>query len=676
MQEKKSNYKLLAAYALFKELTKNGKHIHDVLSDFLIDIINSEQLFSFSVSTINGHLKNIYEFNIPDAVVKTLLKKIKFLKYELQVFTVIDKEALGMCQINSQEVEIEKKNNKIIEKLYSYIVKKQDHALSSNEKNKILQSFTDFILDDSGDNCYSDEISLFIVSNQEDEEFINDLQTIKDGVILYTGIKYNQNFNLHASWKSKMTIYLNTEILFHLSGYNGTIFKTLFFDFYNLAKEINSHQKYIYLKFFQETKEEVEYFFNKAEKIVQGLDSLNPLNTAMSTIVDGCKDVTDIIAKKVKFYALLGNLGILEETEEVTYSEENYKYNILSTDTLKEEYENDKSDSTDMYLKILNRISVKREEREKYNLEDIGYIFLTENRKVRNIAWNEEIKEQGVVPLSTTLQFLTNKFWFKLNKGFGGTDLPSSFSVITKAQILLSHHISEKLNKEYYKLKKNIDGNGLTEDEVVLILHELRERAKFPEDIIVGNVPSIMSTMTTESYEQFIIEKHDTSRTIKEQSKKNIELEISLKDSYIEKQELSNEKRQLKESILLEKEKNLRHLEKTKSRVNADIDKRYKRFKLKMFLPLPIAYVVLVSAIYFIGWDKIEAWVWILTISIPLILNMIYMYKKEKSFNVIHILEEKKLMIVEEEAETEDFNIEEIEQVAIEINNLKKELGK
>jgi hypothetical protein len=78
LRDKQSNNKLLASYALFKELTKNGKHIHDVLSDFLIDIIQSKQLFTFSVSKINGYLKEIYEFQIPDAVIKTLLKKLNF----------------------------------------------------------------------------------------------------------------------------------------------------------------------------------------------------------------------------------------------------------------------------------------------------------------------------------------------------------------------------------------------------------------------------------------------------------------------------------------------------------------------------------------------------------------------------------------------------------------------
>lgn len=674
MRDKKSNSKLLASYALFKELTKNGKHIHDILSNFLIDIIQSKQLFTFSVSTINGYLKEVYEFQIPDAVIKTLLKRFKFLKYELQAFTVIDKNLLSESYIDIQETKIEENNNEIIELLYFYIEDKKKVKLNDTEKKKILQSLTDFILDNNSTNCYTDDIGLFIVSNQNNAQFIDNLQTIKDGVILYTGIKYNQNFDLYSTWKSKMTIYLNTEILFHLSNYNGEIFKTLFFDFYNLVKEINSKQKLIYLKYFQETKDEIEYFFSKAEKIVQGYDILNPSNTAMSTIVDGCTDITDVIAKKVKLFSLLNQLAISEEMEEIIYSEENYKYNIATSDIIKDENANDKIEETESYLKILNMISIKRNDKEKYNLEDIGYIFLTENRKIRNIAWNEEIKEQGVVPLATTLQFLTNKFWFKLNKGFGGADVPSSFSVITKAQILISHHLSEKLNTEYYKLKKDISKKGLSEEEIVLVLHELRERAKLPEDIVIDNIPSILNTIDTESYEKFIIEKNDTHRTLEEQSKKNDDLKISLKNSHDEKEKLTFETRQLKENSLLEKEKILGHLEKTKARVNSKIDKKYKQFKLKIFLPLPIIYISLMFLTYFYGWDKIEPVAWITTLALPFIASLIYLFKEEKSFNILNILEKKKENIIEEESKIEDFNIDEIEEIENEINDLKKEL--
>ncbi len=360
MNKEQFNNKLLASYAVFKEFTTKGKHIHDILSDFLVESIRDNKLYSFSASEVNTILRETYEFQIPDAVIKTLLKKLNFLEYNNQIFTLKNNvNLLKNTDLYREEKVLEEKNNFIIEKLYKYISSELDKELSSDEKNRILQSFTDFILEKYNDNSYSDYISSFIIKYKNDNDFINTLQTIKDGVILYAGIKYNSNFDLYSKWDTKLTIYLNTEVLFHAAGYNGKVFNQAFLDFYKLVKDINKKNKLIYLKYFEETENEITSFFYKAEQIVNNQNSLNPSNIAMSSIVNGCKDSTDVITKKIKFFNLIQSFGILKE-EHIEYNEETYEHNIISSDIYEKEQSKEQNDNFETYLKLLNNISIKR----------------------------------------------------------------------------------------------------------------------------------------------------------------------------------------------------------------------------------------------------------------------------------------------------------------------------
>ncbi len=72
--------KMLASLAVFRELYDENKDIYQIIADFLLNIIQSKSLNGFSLKEISEELNNTYQFDIPDAVVKTALKKIKFLK--------------------------------------------------------------------------------------------------------------------------------------------------------------------------------------------------------------------------------------------------------------------------------------------------------------------------------------------------------------------------------------------------------------------------------------------------------------------------------------------------------------------------------------------------------------------------------------------------------------------
>ena len=101
--------------------------------------------------------------------------------------------------------------------------------MEDKEIDRLIQSFCGFLLDESDVN-YVDYISAFIIETQGDAELSALLKTIKEGVVLYAGIQYNDNINETGSWKDDFTIYVEQEILFHLVGYNGVLYQQLFQD--------------------------------------------------------------------------------------------------------------------------------------------------------------------------------------------------------------------------------------------------------------------------------------------------------------------------------------------------------------------------------------------------------------------------------------------------------------
>ena len=57
------------------------------------------------------------------------------------------------------------------------------------------------------------------------------LNIIREGVILYSGVRYVEITQKRKELVDYLVIYLDTEILFHFAGYNGELYKSIFEDF-------------------------------------------------------------------------------------------------------------------------------------------------------------------------------------------------------------------------------------------------------------------------------------------------------------------------------------------------------------------------------------------------------------------------------------------------------------
>lgn len=661
-----TNNKLLAAFAVFRELDKEGKSILEILCAFILDAIKDKELHRFNLNEITTQLNTIYHFQIPEAVINSALQSLvkdKILNYEKYYYGVLTLPASigGKSHINN------KASNYIIDELHIFLEQKTNTDISNGEKQEIEKSFLNFLLDNTVDKELSNYFSELILVKKEDEKFMRNLQSIREGIILYTGIQYSPSFS-QSSWKNKLVIYLTMEELFHFSKYNGELYFTLFNDFYKLVGEINKSKKLIYLRYFQEVKDEIDHFFKVAKEIKLGKKALIPTNEAMGEIVNGCKDVTAIRLKKQQLYSFLETSGIvLDDTKIEILDEENQKYNIISSDLFSEQSDFLEIESIERYAKLLNYISIKRKEREENNFDNVGYILLTENRKINYMAWSKKVKKKGNVPLSTNLQFLTIKLWFRLNKGFGTDSYPTSFNIITKAQLILSSHISDKLNENYQELIKEVEKGKLSEDDIKSVLSEIKQNLRLPEEVKCDDIPDIIALLTsTDTIDKYIKEHSYIKEKAVQEEIKNSKLNIALEKSKQQINTTEQEADYYKDKYLNEQTKKFDSLSIKQQKIKSQVDRIFKREQFLAF----IAYVsVLVYIAYkYINWDSFEKWAWLATLIVP---GSIFFFKEKIQAVQSHIANRKKT-ILNSLYSKNNFNIEEMDILSKEIEELKK----
>jgi len=521
---------LIASLAVFRELYDKHKDIYDVLREFLITFIFDHNIKSFTVTSLTQQFNNEYHFKIPEAVIKTSLKKLSFLTKKNGEY-IVDNSNMPSLSIDEFSSLYNKSNNQykmVIKKLIHYIQTTHKLDLNDDIVKEIENEFYSYLLDQNETRKYTKYISLYFIS-ETDPLILSELKDIREGFILYTGIIYTDNSRL-GSWDSKLTIYLDTEILFQMAGYNGELHKIFFDDFFIYVKEINykSSKKLINLKYFQSTKDEIISFFTKACDIVAGNDILNPEKTAMVTIVQNCRSKSDVIIKQADFFTLLTNNGIELEHEYIDFTKaENYSSNIYDNNIL-ESLTNRLNYDVSNDLELLNNINARRNKQEKKFFSNIGCILVTGNKNIILIAHDELIKGDGEVPLATTLSWLTNKFWYKLNKGFGNNMTPHNSDIIIKSKIIISSIIGDKISIEFDKMMREKEGGNLSKEQAQSRLFYLRKINKKPENVIFNNIQEMIEFLDEDSLEKAKNEHEYLSQKYNETEIRNQELETKI----------------------------------------------------------------------------------------------------------------------------------------------------
>ena len=670
MREIKEDNRLLASLAVFRELYNSEKDVYGIISVFLNDLIKLKNLYSFSLNEITNTLNDTFEFDIPEAVVRTALGRLSFIEKKQGDYLVTDITKINNQNIETKQKDIQSNNESIIESLYTFIETEKKSNLSLKEKEQVSHSFCSFLLDINNGDEFIEYITSYILENESNVDFKNQLNLIREGVILYSGIKYNNNLNDLGTWRTELTIFIDTEILFHLAGYNGELYQNLANDFFSYVREINlkAKKKLIKLKYFEDVKNDIEGFFTKAKYLLEGNEKPNPDVTAMVSILNGCERASDILEKKSDFYTLLKSKSIEEDNYNDYFEIENHNYNIVSQDIIDKVSEELKKDAAP-FLRFLNYVSIRRKEANSNNFENIKYLLLTGNSTTLKVAWNDLMKEEGFVPLASHLSFLTNKFWFKLNKGFGKSTLPKSFDIITKSQIILSKVLNENVGEKFTELKSEYKNGKLTEEQAKARIIDLRNQVRKPEEIKNDTVKDVLNAITEDSLEKFVQEQSHFKNKAQKQEIENIKLLDELESKKdIEKQFLRAKEDHLKEKKALKKT-----LERQKKPLDKKAKRKYKNLKTRLILVILGYYALLIGSIFYFTWNIMEQYTFILSI-IPIVISILYLLTAEQTISPLKYLKMQQAKYFEKNYKEFDFDIEKLNNTKEEIIKLDNEI--
>jgi hypothetical protein len=515
---------LFASAALFGELYNNDKDVYDVIGEFIIAALEIDKKWIFTSNEVTDMLNKSFDFSIPESVVKSsirskLVKKGIATNERGQYFVDLSKIETDNKIIS--EFELNKNiHSDIINQLIEYIEGLDDIKLDANEQSIIYNNFNSFLMGNGVSDKYAKYISSFVITKKINSEFTKMLNIIKEGLILYNGIRYTANLNDLGNWNTDLTIFLDTEHLFNAAGFNGMVYQTIFDDFLKLTKEINYNninrngKKKIHLKYFEETNDKVIAFFYAAEQIVKNKSAIDPSKEAMNHIINGCTSPSDIITKKAAYYSLLTTMGISADQRTDYYK---YTQHILDDQNMIDNLSKNSSDGGRFFdedecryiLKTFTKINVLRQGISNRGFENSSYILLTGKTSAHIYANSPHIKlQEKDIPFATDIDFIINRFWFKLKKGFNNKDvLPKSFDVITKAQIILSSQINKSITTQYNDLVRKHRAGTMTTQDIIDLNYSFRDKPHNPEDFTPDNINESLIFLDSNAYENYNNEK-------------------------------------------------------------------------------------------------------------------------------------------------------------------------
>lgn len=483
MKNQKTNIAaVLASYATLKTLFDAGKYqnIYQILQEFIKYIIIKDSLHSVTAQEMKNRLNDVFGFDLPESVVKTSLKHMDSITLKNGDFYADIQDIKNDELFNNTIHLTNEDNSSVFDKLLEY-ARSKNNALKVDAE-KLSQSLISFLLDDqyhNTENPYIDLISEFILINENDTKIQSDLNAIREGSILHIGL--TNNIHDTGSLSKPLTIFLGTEILFSLYGLNGEIFQKIAMDFLNQVRSANAKEQKIVLRYFTETKKEIDAYFGSARAIVEKKMCFFIDKPAMRFITNGCTTANDVTVKESDFfYKLQYQYGITEDKKKDYYEQEDSKYNL--------EEATDNEDSFES-LKFISHINKLRKGKIFKDILESEFIYVTNATETLKMSNNQtsrlrtERKTEYVCDFAVSIEKITNFLWFKLCKGFGRSDYPDNVKVVLRARMILSANIAKNVAKSYRAAQQDYSNGGITKEQLALRIIALRNKKDLPEEL-------------------------------------------------------------------------------------------------------------------------------------------------------------------------------------------------
>ena len=567
---------------------------------------DSNKYFSTYQIEMKNYLNSIFGFNIPEAVIRSALKSKPYLikkdgRYNLVKEKFEYDKTFEQVMSNSEEIK-----STIIDSLVNFIINK--NTTKDIVIDELVRDFIAFVMEDEIQKSlgrYTNDIGEFVLKNENNEIIQRKLRDIQEGSILYIGLNYN--IAEIGSIKKNLTLFLDTEVIFSLVGYNGKIYQDLAEDFYTQVRSANLKEHKITLKYFNEVKEEFDSFFNSAKSIVNG-STISIGKPAMKAILSGCKTESDVLIKESDFYhTLLYKYKITVDDKEDYYSEEYDKYNLENLSVIDPQ----EQDS----LRAISHINKLRKGTIYTNNIESEFLLVTNTKSTLAASKNQvnllkdETKQEFISDFAISLDRATNILWYKLGNGFGKKGYPTNVNAIIKAKIILADNISHNVREVFEKAKSDYNKNLISEEELASRILFLRRKNVLPENLESESIDDMLN-FSNEYIDRFEEEIITNKNMLLEKDKELEELKIEKQELKIfQKSELSKKEKDLyiKDEIIKNKDaENEELLKKLKKYQDKEADenksKGIRKKRKKKILLLLLKILLLIITIVFISW--------------------------------------------------------------------------
>ena len=609
--------KLLASYSVTRTLYDSKNGIYDILQQYIAYVISDTHQYSFSLTWITDRINEVGGFELKEPVVKTCLKQMK-IDHQGITYTCMPAQIKVDESWKQAFEEAEKDNKYLYDSLMAFLRDRKQEKTEAHDEEFYVRALCDYLIDGvvPANDTLTTYISEYVVEKENDTKICSILSHLKEGTVIHEGIRYCDNCSeIHSAWNDILTLYLDTEVLFAIGGYNSNMLQVYCSDFLSYVKELNRAAKngsHIILRYFNETYNELNSFFDAANRIVRQLDDPDPSREAILQIINGCATPSDIEQKRSRFFNKLSDLGIERDNTDFydTSKDDNKKY-CYEDEGIISRYTNEwKYSENDIYrsLAVLSHINILRKGRSNTTFERCEYIFLTATNRTKRLAFAQEIYKEKEIPLATTLDFIISRFWLRLRKGFGESRKPRTLDMVMRARTLLSTILSDKVYVNYQKLRVSYEEGEMTKEEFAIANRELKERLKKPDEIRIQDYDDDIEEIgkwdfkdVLQNYEydkqrlaeaEKIISNVKDEMQIKERQSK--EEQIELCNKYLDIINKKEKEAYEKDEQIAKKEQRIKELEEAeKNRIENEEKKKKRRNKA-----IAIVLIVVIIAIF------------------------------------------------------------------------------
>lgn len=453
--------------------------------------------YNFDLKEIRDKITDKFNFDIPLAVLSDSLVKMCKKGYLEQYkppagdkkFKLIDPSKKPVnYDLNSIDIEGEvSKFNSFTQKILQSIRKKHPE----DKKDDIISSFIDTYLYDLKNTKYYSEINDFLLACKNDSKYYELLTEMKEGLVIYEALKENQLDDITSGWDSKLTIFLDTEILFHAGGLNGELFNEIWQEFYDLVRKINQDTKNtIQLKYLPKVEDEINKWFEYLRRVKHNKLGAGNLDFAQKLVYDNSLEASGIAYKQDEFMNTLRGMGI--QLDDMDYERDN-KYNLTDQQVIASilGYDNNNEKREDYGkreeklltgMEVITYINHRRKGKKGLPLSKCRYIMVSGKNDYFKLS-KHVFKKDNITHLIHDIFTVTSILWFKTKTNFQESNPLKAFDPIIFSKIAISSMINQKVSLIYEGIQLKIENGDITPEESKQQLYSLRKYSVAPERI-------------------------------------------------------------------------------------------------------------------------------------------------------------------------------------------------